>query len=331
MFWHVGLRVFDTPMRELCVERTSAGLAFERATGLPDNYVCEWPGDRPMVMNWQAYPRPYPPGALLYAAPEAVLYAHTSLSLYVVDRIAIVKDLLVGHLLVLVLLELLAGWQLLLSPLVYAGVVPWAAAGFYDPIAVLLVCWAIVRLERERPLDALACLAGAAFLHFRAIWYVPLGVVALARLRASPGELRSRRGILLVAIGLVAVAGALLALRLAGPSLGTFPRTNPALLTRPSLATLGFVVLAIAACATLAHHRQWLLVALVAWQALVIGLTRQAQFWHPMFLLPLLALGRRARWPVVIAIVAWIVGVAILDGTPAMVVRFVHDVATLNV
>jgi hypothetical protein len=337
VFWHEGLRVFDTPLRALCADRTPAGLAFAAATEEPDRYVCEKPSGRPFIMNWQAYPRPYPPGALLYAAPEALLFTHTSLSVYAIDRVAIVKDILVGHLLVLVLLEmvLIGGWSaFVLVPLVYAGVVPWAAAGFYDPIAVLFVCWAIRGLDRDRPLDALAALSVAAFLHFRALWYVPLGIVAVARLRAQPVVLRSRRGLALLAVTILALAGTLVALRLVGPFLGTFPRTNPALLTRPSVMTAVYLVLVAGVCACLAQQRQWLLVALVAWQALVIGVTRQAQFWHPMWLLPLLAIARwkQARWPTLLALVILIVGVAqLVYGTPAMVGRFLHDVVTLDV
>lgn len=336
MFWHHGLAIYDTPTRELCAERSPEGLRFERATGLPDTYICEEPGVRPFIMNWQAYPRPYPPGALLYATPEALLYAHTSLSLSAVNRIALVKDVVVGHLLVLVLLEMVLAawpaWAILLVPVVYLSVVPWTVAGIYDPISVLCVCLAVGRLDRERPLDALALLSLAALLHFRAIYYVPLGLVTLADVRRAPAVLRTRRGIVLAAGAVLALAAALVVLRLVGPFLGSFPRTNPVMRSHTSLAL--FVALVLGVVAVLVRARQWLLLALVAWQALIIGATRQAQFWHPMFLLPLLAIAgtRRARWPVLVAIVVLIVGVSqLVDGAPVMIARFFHDVVTLNV
>jgi hypothetical protein len=335
MFWHHGLAIFDTPMRDLCGARTPEGLAFAAYMEVPDRYVCERPGERPLVINWQAYPRPYPPGALVVAAPEALLYTHTALSVYAVDRIAIVKDILVGHLLVLVLLEmLLAGgdwrrWSIVLVPVVYLGVVPWAAAGFYDPIAVACVCWAIGRLERDRPLDALGLLSLAAFLHFRAIWYVPLGIVTVAKLRVA--DLRTWRA----ALAALLLGAAVLALVLVGPYLGDFPHTNPILLTRlkASAARIDYLVLIALVLACLLLQRQWLLATLVAWQGMVIGITAQTQFWHPMWLLPLLAVARwkRARWPTIAALLLLMIGVArIVYKTPPMIASFASDVIHLN-
>ena len=334
MFWHHGLAVFDTPMRDLCGPRTPVGLAFADDMQVPDRYVCERPGERPLLINWQAYPRPYPPGALVVAAPEALLYAHTSLSAYTIDRISVVKDILVGHLLVLVLLEMLlaawARWALVLVPVVYLGVVPWAAAGFYDPLAVLCLVWAIARLERERPLDALLFLSLAAFLHFRAIWYVPLGVVTLAKLRAR--DLRTwRAGLAALLLG-----AAVLALALVGPYLNDFPHTNPILLTRLklSVARIDYVALVVLVLACLLLQRQWLLATLVAWQGVLVGLTVQTQFWHPMFLLPLLAVARwkRAKWPTLAALLLLIAGVArIVFKTWPMIAAFASDVIHRNI
>jgi hypothetical protein len=301
---------------------------------VPDRYVCERAGERPLLVNWQAYPRPYPPGALVVAAPEALLYAHTSLSAYTIDRISVVKDILVGHLLVLVLLEMLlaawARWAIVLVPVVYLGVVPWAAAGFYDPLAVLCLVWAIARLERERPLDALVFLSLAAFLHFRAIWYVPLGVATLAKLRAR--DLRTWRA----GVSALLLGAAVLALVLVSPYLNDFPHTNPILLTRLKLsaARIDYVALVVLVLACLLLQRQWLLATLVAWQGVLVGLTVQTQFWHPMFLLPLLAVARwkRAKWPTLAALLLLIAGVArIVFKTWPMIAAFASDVLHRNI
>jgi hypothetical protein len=335
MFWHHGLAVFDTPMRDLCGPRTPAGLVFADDMQVPERYVCERPGERPLLINWQAYPRPYPPGALVYAAPEALLYTHTSLSAYTIDRVSVVKDILVGHLLVLVLLEMLlvgwsSWWAVVLVPVVYLGVVPWAAAGFYDPLAVLCLVWAVTRLERDRPLDALLFLSLAAFLHFRAIWYVPLGVVTLAKLRV--GDLRSWRAV----VAALLLGAAVLALVLVGPYLNDFPHTNPILLTRlkPSVARIDYVALFVLVGACLLMQRQWLLATLVGWQGAIIGLSVQTQFWHPMFLLPLLAVARwkRARWPTLAALLLLIAGVArIVFKTWPMIAAFASDLVHTNI
>jgi hypothetical protein len=332
LFWHRGLAVYTTPMRIECAKPSETSLAFAHQLQLDPDNVCDLPeraGERPLVINWSDMPRPYPPGALLYAAPEAVLYAQTSLSVRTINRITIVKHLLAGHLLVYVLLAMLFGgpddddrkrWRsvaFFIGPFVYFTVIPYAMAGFYDSIAIVCVCWAIQRLERDQPLPALGFLSLAAFLHFRAIWYVPLGLVTLAALRRPEhrAELRTRRGVALLAASAVLLALAAFSLVLVGPYLPLFPHNNPVLFSTLGAMTpaqLDIVAIVAVVCGYLAWDRQWLLLALVSWIFVVIGMTVQAQKWHPMFLLPLLAVARwkRVRAPVIVALVLLVIGIA---------------------
>ncbi len=326
--WDRGLAVYTTPVRLVCAKSSAESRAFAERLQLDPENVCDLPeraGERPLVINWSDMPRPYPPGALLYAAPEAVLYAHTDLSVRTINRLTIIKHLLAGHLLVYVLLAMLFGgeddedrrrWRsvaFFIAPFVYFTVVPYAMAGFYDSIAIVCVCWGIERLRRDEAAGALGFLSLAAFLHFRAIWYVPLGVVALARLRKTPW--RTPRGIAVVAGSAVLLAVTAVSLALVSPYLTLFPPNNPILastLGNLTPAQLDIIAVVVVIAGYLAWARQWLLVVQTSWIVLVIALTVQAQRWHPMFLLPLLVIARwkRASGPTIVAIVLLIIGIA---------------------
>ena len=340
--WDRGLAVYTTPMRLSCAKTSPASLAFAAELGLDPDNLCDLPeraGERPLVINWSMMPRPYPPGALLYAAPEAVLYAHTGLSVKTINRLTILKHILVGHLLVFALLALLFGgedgerWRsvaFFIGPLVYFTVIPYAMAGFYDAISIVCIVWAIQRLERDQPVHALALLSLAAFLHFRAIWYVPLGLVTLARVRRAP------KPVWMLVVSGVLLAVTAVSLVLVGPFLTMFPHNNPALVSEftGSPAQLDFLAMVVVIGGYLAWERRWLLLAQVTWIEVVIGLTVQAQPWHPMFLLPLLAVAKwqRARGPVIVAIVLLIIGMArIVYNSTAMPGIFLGELLRVHI
>ncbi|HEY3353979.1 MAG TPA: hypothetical protein VGQ83_12075 [Polyangia bacterium] len=217
LFWHRGFDIYRHPTRELC-NADSSSRAYVAALGLEPESACGLPeraGARPLVINWPDHPRPYPPGALLYAAPEALLYAHTGLSFRVINRLTIMKHLIMAHLLAGILSLLLLGrfrheeemapppfarGAIILVPLIYLAVVPWAIGGIYDAVAVLLVVLAIGRGHRGDPLAALLLFGGALFLHCRAVWSLPLAIACCRSLRrrsrtsvpASPPGRRSK-------------------------------------------------------------------------------------------------------------------------------------------
>lgn len=328
--WHRGIAVLNKPAFEMCTSASPASLALASRLEVPYEQVCDLPeraGKRPLFLNWAFDPRPYPPGAWLVAAPEALLYAHTGIAFQTLNRLAIVKDLILGHLLVGVLLAYLLGgeddeerrrWRsiaVLLVPLVYFSIVPFAITGIYDSIAIVCIVWAVVRFDRKQPLAALAFLALASFLHFRSVWYVPLGIYALLELRRDRRELASRRGKLLAVAAGVLLAISAFSLVLVAPFLGGFPHTNPILLWRLGglvPAHINFILIAAVTLATLAWQRQFLMLVLVAWQLLVISTSVQAQGWHGMFLVPLLAVARwqRARPAAIAVILLLMIGIA---------------------
>jgi hypothetical protein len=331
LFWHRGLAIYDTPIRELCDAPSQATRAFAKAHQLAEDDMCELSertGERPLTINWPTYPRPYPPGQLLFHAPEALLYARTDVSRYAINRLTIIKDILAGHLAVwLLLTALLFGpddddrrfWRSLaplVVPLVYFGLVPASVVGFYDPLSIAFVCIAIARMRDDRPVGAILWLSLAVFLHLRAVWYAPLGVACLLRLRSPDhrGELETWRGKLALAAGLGALGLTTIMLTRVAPYLSRFPGTNHAMLFRAPLGpgSIDLIFLLAVVASFLVRERQWLLIATIVWQAFVVGTTYQVQTWHGMFFLPLLALARWKRTgPLATgAILVFVVGVA---------------------
>lgn len=258
---------------------------------------------RPLPFNWEQFPRPYPPGAWLYAAPEAVLYWFTSLDLTALNRVSNLKFLLATHLLLWLLWRLgrraaaepvrrpvLGGAWLVLAGVggvfVWCELNRWALSGIYDALPVALVVLSALALQDQQPADAVLAWAGAAFFHFRALWFLPvLLAAALACWRARATLVRRDTAKLAFAAALLALAGASFAL--VAPWLARFPRTNP-LLEGRALVVLG-IAGALVAWAVLRRH--WLFAACAAWQLLMASRTPQIQFWHPLFLLPFFALG----------------------------------------
>lgn len=330
LFWHRAFAIYDTPIRELCDVTTPASRAFAQAHEVSEEAMCDLgvrAGKRPLTINWADFPRPYPPGQLLFTAPEALLYAHTDASRYAINRLTVIKDLLAGHLAVWLVLSMLfmgpddderRRWRsfgFLVAPLVYFAIVPAAVVGFYDPISIACICLAVAGLRDDKPVAGLMWLALSVFMHLRAIWYAPLGVVCLLRLRSPDHrhELGTTKGKLQLLVALVALALTAAMLVRVAPYLAKFPATNTALLLHKPLApsSLNLVFIVALVCAALAVERQWLLVLVIAWQGAVIGTTYQVQAWHGMFFVPLLALARwqRTSAPSLGAVLVFAVGV----------------------
>lgn len=346
LFWHRGLAIYDTPVRNLCDAAKPETLEFAEAHQIADDDMCELDeraGERPLTINWSDFPRPYPPGQLLFHAPEALLYAHTDLSRYWINRLTVIKDILAGHLVVWLLLSALLlgpddddrrfwhGLAPLVVPLVYFGIVPASVVGFYDPVSIACICLAISRMRDDKPIPALMWLSLALFLHLRASWYAPLGVACLLQLRSPQhrAEVATTRGKLALGVGMGALGLALITLTRIAPYLSRFPGTNKAMFVYAPLASasLDLLFLVAVVAVILVRERQWLLLVTILWQALVIGTTFQVQTWHGMFFVPLLALARwkRTRPIGTGAVLVFVVGVSrlVFTATP-MPGMFLH-------
>ncbi len=321
LFLDHGFGVYDRTARDYCagpwtpeVERFVAQGSCRPAD------VCVLPGHpslRPLCVNWQQFPQPYPPGLLLYSLPEALLYAHTGISFSSLCLVSLLKYLVAAHLLVWLLWRMLfappreddlpggAEWEPLnpwlragLFGLLYLATIGWALDGFYDPLSVFFVFLGVWLLLRRRGLASLLALSASLLLHYRALWYAPLFLLAARRAVANREWRDGWR-----AAAKLAVAAAFVALAAAGfllirPWLARFPQVNPIFypklgVRQPASWNLGVPLLI--AFAYLAWGRCWTLLSVLSWQIFTILQTPQTMTWHALFLLPNLAIARGER------------------------------------
>ncbi len=262
----------------------------------------------PFIINWQQYPRVYPPGCQLMMAPFAGLYL-AGLPLPSVNAVAMVVLLIFTHLATYQFGRIF--WRherravriLGLTFVVFAHLqfVTWALNGMYDPIALIAMFAAIGRLREHRFASAFTALSLAFFLHYRALWYLPLFAWVAMQTLASWRTLSPREKWAVVA---AACGPALAAITfvLSWPAFEKFPVTNP-LFAAPALVTCFVPVVVIG---VLALAREGLTFSCAVWQLLLLRQTHEVRAWHVLFSTVLVAvatLGRRATLAVCCAIV----------------------------
>jgi hypothetical protein len=182
----------------------------------------------------------------------------------------------------------LAGWAAL----------AWSLRGLYDGIALLALVGSVERLRARSWSRSLFLYACALFLHFRALWYLPVAAAAAAGLAREAWSRRSLppadRAWLAACVPLLAVTGMALAPLL--PWLPRFPANNEYLWTSPAhpvafgLLAAGILAGVGGAFAT----GNVLLGSTAALAAAVILSSPQSMGWHSLFLLPLPLLVRPA-------------------------------------
>jgi hypothetical protein len=251
-----------------------------------------WAPDKPVISAWAALPRPYPPGALVLAAPVAAAYHLTPLSFRGANRLMVLLYVLYAHVGLYFLLRGLltreeqpSALGLLGGVILCAELVHWSLEGFYDValLAPLVLCGYYLR--HQRGLAALVCYCAAAFIHFRAYFLAPLAIYAayltLRNWRREPWG----RG-QWAAVAAVAVLGgaSLYTFWLIWPALPHFPLTNP-LRDPGNKAWLPLLLVSGVAAAALIHARAWLDVALLSWLGVVLSRVVQIMPWHVMVLM----------------------------------------------
>ncbi len=302
LFYHRGVAVYREPLYKLCPEVPADGVYTLVARGDVCN-IPERAGMRPLTTNWRQFPRPYPPGWLLWHAPVALLHEHTALSFYTLNRLMITQDLLAAHLAILALAALLllprpgertshGAMALRAFVVALAGLelVRWGMLGYYDAIAVAAALVGVMRLRDRRNVDAMFWFSVAMFLHFRALWIcAPLLVVCGGRAALAREPLRR----FVAPVSLLALSiGAFLLVR---PALAHFPKTNPVYyfwFDRMNPEHWNIAVPMVLAFALLLVTRAYLVALVAAFQWFVISRTLQVQPWHALSLLPLVALAR---------------------------------------
>jgi len=306
---HHGPAIYQAPVNELCHQPQSFDdpliprvLAVSQELAVAPVDVCfvrdEWTRV-PLVVNWGMFPRPYPPGNALVFAPIGWLYASGALSFTAACGWTMFMILVFGHLAVLALgfslgIEERAPAVILCTVAAGLMVMCWTFAGFYDGLAIAPLCLAGWAWRRDRPALALMFFGLACFAHYRALWFLPLGLAAMGRCwqLQRDGQL-SPRGRQQAGVGLLAGALAALALYWVAPHLTEFP-VNHALQSGvlayapgPLLAMLGGLVVVAGATAL----RGDLVLGLCGlWMLIMTVASPQAMPWHAASLVPLLAL-----------------------------------------
>jgi hypothetical protein len=311
LFFRHGFDVYRFPASHYCAAPSDAA-----ARGLPQEGGCGWcvaagasTDKRPLCINWHGVRNAYPPGLALYSLPEVLLLQHTSLSLRAINLFTVLKYLIVAHLLIWLLFKLVfqppednrgePGERWLrygLFGLFYLEILKWTLSGFYDPIAVCALFVGVWQLRRNRGVDAMLALSAAVFLHFRALWYLPLFAFAGWTVLRNRECGKGRAGALARLAASALVLGlSLYAFVLLYPGLKDFLSNNGVRLKDLSLTTAAswnLVLPLLPVLIYLAWTRQGTLLSCVLWQLFMVTRTVQIQGWHILFLLPMFGLAR---------------------------------------
>ena len=195
-----------------------------------------WPSDRPFTATWLNIPSFYPPGDLLLFAPAAAVYEYTDISFTEMNRLLIQLMLMFGHATVFLILLL---WRnekerplSIAVVLSYLVVIHWSLEGFYDAgwiAPLVLVPWL---LRRGDGWAALAAFSAGAFMHFRALIYLPMAAGALVMIvRRKEWKNFDRRKAMLSAVIVLCGIPAAIAFFMVRPEMSSHEMTsafNPA-------------------------------------------------------------------------------------------------------
>ena len=297
LFTRFGLGVWKKPLAE-----TLPPLSAEQRAALPaDVQQCRdgvylVPGWRkPVEQSWPMVVRFYPPGDLLLTAPIALLYHFTGLSFTAANRLLLILLLALAHLGLFLFLDGLReeGLGLALVP-AFLGVnvvLHWTLEGFYDAAMLIPLLLCFRALARGRGLAAAVLFCAAIFLHFRAAYYLPWGVAAVALIVREQSFRRwSRLDLLAAAAGLALALASLGSFLLTLPGLMAFRDSPSALLIAAHHvdrgALIGFALVLALAFGALFLARASLDVAVLAWLSLLLTVVRQSYAWYAIALVP---------------------------------------------
>jgi hypothetical protein len=230
---------------------------------------------------------------MLAFAPVAMAYEWTTLSFATANWMLIVSCLLYAHLGLFLLWQAIhEDWQA--SPLVRWGaclllalpVLRFALEGFYDVVVIAPLVLSARWLHDAKWSRAALAFAVALFLHYRALFFAPYAIVALAGAVRSFGSLGARDAASLLLCGILG-GTACYTLLIVQPWLATFPLTSPVNLAGGhALASAGYAAFALLVVTAFWRTRCALdaAVAFVVFAMLIA--VRQVQGWHIIALLP---------------------------------------------
>ena len=183
VFAYAGLDVWREPLRDI-----GRPLTEEERAALPDDLhpaaknaraIEGWPEDKPFVSSWAHNPRFHPPGELLVTAPVAAAYHFTSLPFAAANRLTIALFLVFAHLSLYVfgraLMQMEAGAIGFLGAfVVYGETIHLTLEGFYEAIIIGPLILSARALARRDGLAGTGWFSLAVFVHFRALFFLPL-------------------------------------------------------------------------------------------------------------------------------------------------------------
>lgn len=310
LFLEKGFDIYKHPIRELCLPTSPADMAFADWHGLNKNDVCTTtlqPRDgRPVLINWNIYPRPYPPGVLLYSAPEALLFLWTNLSFENITLFSVLKYLLFAHgalgafitcLLAKRTSKRVTEWSFdpfigfVVLPMIAATLLLWSFEGVYDSVAILCVVVSVICQQKKKPQYAILFLSASIFLHFRALWWAMLFLPYISSIRWS--SLKKPQVFIPLAVGALLLGVGLYSFILDLPALRTFSVSNPYyppnIVAEPTRKLFFFILPASAILIGLAQLRCWTLLTAIGWHMFMLFNSPETRGWHLMFVLPIFA------------------------------------------
>jgi hypothetical protein len=318
LFTSTGIGIWTRPLLDNgrpLTEEERAALPADLAPISPEDMrtLPGWPADKPFFTSWGEHPRFHPPGNMVLTAPVAMLYSWTSLSFSWANKLLILLFLVYAHITIYLLLK--PGLALdrvnpigfLVVFVVYAECVHWALNGFYEPlvIAPLVLCGRY--LYERRGLAAFVAYSAAAFMHFRALFLLPLGLYALYMIiDERDWENWKRKQYVGAAAGVFMAGWALFVFVLVWPYLRLLSGNVSVSLVSGSVntsAAITFSIVMALVAAVFVYARAWLDLAILGCTALILVLLREAYPWDILSLLAWLAppvvIGRGDRFAAV--------------------------------
>jgi len=310
LFSKKGFDIYRKPSSELCRH----GIPPDIALNINDNCSLD---DMPAVehgkllrsfqINWQQFPRAYPPGDVLYHAVIGFLYAKGLVDFSTANWITIELYLLTAHLVfglftLLLLDPALTGSSKItqkalkffifsLLVLAYLLLMKWSLNGFYDPISIFFLLFSVLYYRQQKPTAALLFFSIGLFLHFRALWACPLLVFIFRDFYQKRSAIFTTRNIIIIilSVGLIVISLYTLTIQLA--QLSAYDVNNSIFFNSEHHFTsisLRLVPL-LAMILVLLKARLYLLASLSAWQLYMLTQMPSVQPWYNLFLLVFLA------------------------------------------
>ena len=303
VFPRVGIEIWRRPIDQLFRSLTPQEL-----TSMPKDvqaggsfsggifHVPGWPEGKPLVTSWSNNPRNYPPGDMLLVAPIAILYHYTNLTFTNANRLLLMLLLVYAHGALCFFFKFLpesipgrtslAPIQVITAAVVYMEVIHWTLEGFYDAavLAPLVLCGWYIRKRKGLPAIAAFCLA--VFVHFRAFFFAPLLVYALAIImRERQWRSWNMRQWIILAIAAAMGSASLGVFFILWPSLQRLPISNPInVFYNPAwlmwILLPIFLGLACLVARQLMRLQAWLDFAVFIWMTIMMLSLREAYPWH---------------------------------------------------